>query len=195
GEEGGRARAAALPQHPGRGQAGADERGEEQQVVARDRVRHERPQQEELEGGAEQVVRERQGAPQRMEEVGVPKVGQAEADLVHPPLEEIEVEDRIPGARREMVGEDAPDRPQVEAREERIGQGGGEAEREATEGLHGVSDSECRGRGLGRVYLAERSFEARWVRYLFAPCARALPRERSAGCSPAASPSGSRSPF
>ncbi len=111
--------AAALAHHP-RGRQGArHERGEEEDVVAGDGVRHDLQESRELEGRPEQVVRESEGAAGGPEDVGVPEVRQAQPYLMDAPFEHPEVEDRVLGHRRDVVPPDPPDGAEVDQGEQR----------------------------------------------------------------------------
>ncbi len=112
---------AASPQHVAAAPPAQHERREQQQVVGEDRVRRQRHGRRGSNAGAQQVVRERQGVPLRVEERRIPQAGEAAVDLVRHPLQEIEVEDRIVRIGRDVGAEAAPDRAQVEQGEAAVG--------------------------------------------------------------------------
>jgi hypothetical protein len=101
-------------QDPAGGESGQQVGGQEEEVVAGDRVGNELQEEGELRPRSDQVVGEGGGPRGRIVEGCVPEVGKAEGDLPGGPLQDIEVEERIVGAGRQVVPAGAPDRTQVE---------------------------------------------------------------------------------
>ncbi len=77
--------AAAAQQNKPDGEPAEHERAEDEKVVARDGVVHPG----DLEGRSQDMVGQRQSAAGGEEIVGVPKVREPAADLMHDPLEEV----------------------------------------------------------------------------------------------------------